>query len=211
MFDIGFSELMVIGVVALVVIGPERLPRVARTAGHLMGRAQRYVNNVKSDIRREIELDDLRKFKQGIDDAASELNASFKETQDSLNQASQSLQAQFDDTASEVKTAFEPVLPLAEPPGADPAEAAFEPALPLAEPPDADPAEAAFEPVLPLAEPPLDEDGAGAAEAASAETAAAQTGPAPAESGPAAPAPGETAAQPPAAPPAAGAATDKPA
>ena len=52
MFDIGFSELMVIGVVALLVIGPEKLPKVARTLGHLLGRAQRYVNDVKSDINR---------------------------------------------------------------------------------------------------------------------------------------------------------------
>jgi len=62
-FDVGFSELMVIAVVALIVIGPERLPRVARTMGHLFGRLQRYVNDVKADINREIELDELRKFK----------------------------------------------------------------------------------------------------------------------------------------------------
>ena len=52
MFDIGFSELVVIGLVALVVIGPERLPRVARTVGHLLGRLQRYVSDVKADIHR---------------------------------------------------------------------------------------------------------------------------------------------------------------
>ena len=57
MFDIGFSELMVIGVVALLVIGPEKLPKVARTLGHLLGRAQRYVNDVKSGINREIQLE----------------------------------------------------------------------------------------------------------------------------------------------------------
>ena len=60
MFDIGFSELMVIAVVALIVIGPERLPKVARTLGHLFGRMQRYVNDVKADISREMELDELR-------------------------------------------------------------------------------------------------------------------------------------------------------
>ena len=59
MFDVGFSELMVIAVVALIVIGPERLPRVARTMGHLFGRLQRYVNDVKADINREIELEEL--------------------------------------------------------------------------------------------------------------------------------------------------------
>jgi sec-independent protein translocase protein TatB len=66
MFDISFTELMVIGAVALIVIGPERLPRVARTAGHLLGRLQRYVNNVKSDINREMNLEDLRRFEQTV-------------------------------------------------------------------------------------------------------------------------------------------------
>ena len=61
MFDIGFSELAAIGVVALIVIGPERLPKVARTAGHLLGRLQRYVSTVKADISREMELDELKK------------------------------------------------------------------------------------------------------------------------------------------------------
>ena len=61
MFDIGFTELIVIGVVALIVIGPERLPKVARTAGHLYGRMQRYVSSVKSDISREMQTDELRK------------------------------------------------------------------------------------------------------------------------------------------------------
>ena len=70
MFDIGFSELMVIAVVALIVIGPERLPKVARTLGHLFGRMQRYVNDVKADISREIELDELRKLQTSMQDAA---------------------------------------------------------------------------------------------------------------------------------------------
>ena len=70
MFDVGFSELMVIAVVALIVIGPERLPKVARTMGHLFGRLQRYVNDVKADIQREMELDELRKFKSTVEDAA---------------------------------------------------------------------------------------------------------------------------------------------
>lgn len=77
MFDIGFTELIVIGVVALIVIGPERLPKVARTAGHLYGRMQRYVTTVKADISREIQLDEIRKagdnFKQSIESAAGEV------------------------------------------------------------------------------------------------------------------------------------------
>jgi sec-independent protein translocase protein TatB len=77
MFEIGFSELLVIGVVALIVIGPERLPRVARTAGHLYGRMQRYVASVKSDISREMQLDELRRageaFKSSVESAASDV------------------------------------------------------------------------------------------------------------------------------------------
>ena len=64
MFDIGFTEIVVIAVVALIVIGPERLPKTARTLGHLFGRLQRYVNDVKADINREMELDELRKLQR---------------------------------------------------------------------------------------------------------------------------------------------------
>lgn len=75
MFDIGFSELFVIGIVALIVIGPERLPKVARTAGHLYGRMQRYVSAVKSDISQEIQMDELRRagqdFKSSVESAVS--------------------------------------------------------------------------------------------------------------------------------------------
>jgi sec-independent protein translocase protein TatB len=79
MFDIGFTELMVIGVVALIVIGPERLPRVARTAGALLGRLQRYVAEVKADINREVELDELRNMKDSVQQAASEFESSMNE------------------------------------------------------------------------------------------------------------------------------------
>jgi sec-independent protein translocase protein TatB len=76
MFDIGFTEIFVIGVVALVVIGPERLPRVAKTVGHLFGRMQRYVSEVKADINREIELDELRKLRSTMQDAARSIEQS---------------------------------------------------------------------------------------------------------------------------------------
>jgi sec-independent protein translocase protein TatB len=83
MFDIGFSELLLIGVVALVVIGPERLPKVARTAGHLFGRFQRYVSSVKEDISREMELDELRKagraFKDSVETAARDVEQKARE------------------------------------------------------------------------------------------------------------------------------------
>ena len=77
MFDISFTELMVIGMIALVVIGPERLPKVARTLGHLLGRAQRYVNDVKTDIKREMEASDLNNIKNQFDEAATSVKASL--------------------------------------------------------------------------------------------------------------------------------------
>ena len=70
MFDFGFSKLLLIGVVALIVIGPERLPRVARTLGHLYGRLQRYVTQVKADIHREMEAAELGKVKTEFESAA---------------------------------------------------------------------------------------------------------------------------------------------
>ena len=70
MFDFGFSKLLLLGIVALVVIGPERLPRVARTLGHLYGRLQRYVTQVKADIHREMEAADLGKVKTEFENAA---------------------------------------------------------------------------------------------------------------------------------------------
>ncbi|KAF1033834.1 MAG: Sec-independent protein translocase protein TatB [Burkholderia lata] len=70
MLDFGLSKMALIGVVALVVLGPERLPRVARTAGALFGRAQRYINDVKAEVSREIELDALRTMKTDFESAA---------------------------------------------------------------------------------------------------------------------------------------------
>ncbi|MDP2788013.1 MAG: Sec-independent protein translocase protein TatB [Pseudomonadota bacterium] len=70
MFDIGFTELMLIGIVALIVIGPERLPKVARTAGQWLGRLNRYVSQVKQDIDRDIKLEELRKMQQDMKDTA---------------------------------------------------------------------------------------------------------------------------------------------
>lgn len=91
MFDLGFSELMVIALVALIVIGPERLPRVARTLGHLAGRLQRYVADVKSDINREVELDELRNMRDSMQNAASDMQSSFNaevhKTESELNAA----------------------------------------------------------------------------------------------------------------------------
>ena len=70
MFDVGFSELLLIGVVALIVLGPERLPKVARTLGALLGRLNRYAAQVKQDIDREMQLDELRKVQKDMQEAA---------------------------------------------------------------------------------------------------------------------------------------------
>lgn len=87
MFDVSFSELLLIAVVALVVIGPERLPGVARTVGHLLGRARRYVDDVKSDINREIELDELRKLQAQMSESATLFENSLCEPLDSARAA----------------------------------------------------------------------------------------------------------------------------
>jgi sec-independent protein translocase protein TatB len=89
MFDVSFTELLTIGVVALIVIGPERLPKVARTVGHLLGRAQRYVNDVKSDIQREIELDELRSLRKEMEDAARNFETTVKSNVNELQQGLQ--------------------------------------------------------------------------------------------------------------------------
>lgn len=97
MFDVGLTELMVIAMVALVVIGPERLPKVARTAGLLLGRLQRYVSDVKSDINREMQLDELKKLQQQVTDQATSLEASvtheMREVESSVNTAIAPLEA----------------------------------------------------------------------------------------------------------------------
>jgi len=84
MFDIGFTELMVISIVALLIIGPERLPKVARTLGHLLGRAQRYVSDVKSDINREMQLDELKKLQAQVTESARSMEDSVRKEYDSV-------------------------------------------------------------------------------------------------------------------------------
>ena len=85
MFDVGFSEMVMIAVVALIVIGPEKLPKVARTLGLLAGRMQRYVSNVKSDIQREMQFEDLQKLQQ-------EIKQGYEQTQTHVNEIGAGLQ-----------------------------------------------------------------------------------------------------------------------
>jgi len=123
MFDIGFSELMVIGLVALVVIGPERLPRVARTLGHLAGRLQRYVADVKADINREVELDELRKMKDDLQQAATGFESSV---QSEINAVQSDLNKAGSELNSAAAAAAAPATAAAGA-AADPAPAAAEP------------------------------------------------------------------------------------
>ena len=77
MIDIGLSKMALIGAVALIVIGPEKLPRVARTVGTLLGKAQRYVTDVKAEVNRSMELDELRKMKDQVEGAARDVEQSI--------------------------------------------------------------------------------------------------------------------------------------
>ena len=100
MFDIGFSELMMIGVVALVVLGPERLPKVARTAGEWMGKLQRYVADVKVDINRQMDIAELRKMQEEVKEAAKSIEASVHGAVDQHPQGTGRSTNQFSDRAS---------------------------------------------------------------------------------------------------------------
>ena len=100
MIDIGLSKMALIGAVALVVIGPEKLPRVARTVGTLLGKAQRYVSDVKAEVNRSMELDELRKMKDSVEGAARDVEQSLRTEAGNFerdwNQATGSLDAPAD-------------------------------------------------------------------------------------------------------------------
>jgi sec-independent protein translocase protein TatB len=85
MFDFSFGELALIGTVALVVLGPERLPKVARTVGEWVGKAQRYVSQVKSDINRELELAELKKLQEEARQAAQSVQSSLNEVRSDIS------------------------------------------------------------------------------------------------------------------------------
>jgi sec-independent protein translocase protein TatB len=104
MFDISFTELMVIAVVALIVIGPQRLPTVARTLGHLFGRMQRYVNDVKADISREMELEELKKLQTSMEDAARSMRDSVSSTVDSVNKEVSATESELNKLAQSANT-----------------------------------------------------------------------------------------------------------
>jgi sec-independent protein translocase protein TatB len=129
MFDIGFSQLLVILLVALIVIGPQRLPKVARTLGHLFGRMQRYVNDVKADISREMELEELRKMQSSMEEAARSMR-------DTVERGMSEAGAEIDKVAQSARMSSDPYDdPFADrPPPAEPAPSSAQGELPLEAP-----------------------------------------------------------------------------
>jgi sec-independent protein translocase protein TatB len=118
MIDFGFDKIALIGAVALIVIGPERLPRVARTVGHLMGKAQRYVADVKAEVNRSIELEELKKMKTQFEDAARDVGQSVsnevRQAESEMNQAWTELSGSA--SGSSTTDSYHAGEPLAEPP-----------------------------------------------------------------------------------------------
>ncbi|MEO8006991.1 MAG: Sec-independent protein translocase protein TatB [Betaproteobacteria bacterium] len=142
MFDFSAAEIFVIGVVALIVIGPERLPRVAKTVGNLFGRLQRYVSEVKSDINREIELEELRNLKATMQDAARSIEQSVTSQ---VNYIDSEVKQAGAEVQKQVESAVAPVtgiqlVPSATPVSENPVTGPEE-TIPATEPPDALPSQ----------------------------------------------------------------------
>lgn len=118
MFDMGFTEMMLIGIVALIVIGPERLPGVARTAGKYFGRLKRFMTTVKADVEQELRADELRqilaqqqKELDTIKDSISDAGKEFGEQVDAVDKVGEELSASLDDPAAGTGTADEDSSP----------------------------------------------------------------------------------------------------
>jgi sec-independent protein translocase protein TatB len=122
MLDIGFSKLLIVGGIALVVIGPERLPRLARMAGTLLGRAQRYVADVKAEVNRSIEVDELNRMKREFETGARDVENSITRDLDAAtSDVNRALQGSADSDAAAAAAPLDdnwnssPWTPLAEP------------------------------------------------------------------------------------------------
>jgi sec-independent protein translocase protein TatB len=111
MFDIGFTELILIGVVALVVVGPQRLPVATRTIGTLLGRAQRYVNDVKSDIQRQVDLEELRKVQQQVKTMGEEIQSSVQNVEKEVGSVTSSVSDSVNSAWESFETASEGSTP----------------------------------------------------------------------------------------------------
>lgn len=108
MIDLGISKIALIGVVALVVIGPEKLPTVARTVGALLGKAQRYVADVKAEVNRTMELEELKKMKASMEEAARDMESSLQKTSQDFEKDWNEATAGLNDSVSNPNSSFNP-------------------------------------------------------------------------------------------------------
>lgn len=113
MIDLGFSKLVIIGVVALVVVGPEKLPRVARTAGTLLGRAQRYVNDLKREVSQQMNVSEINEMRKTVEEAARNAQASLKKTETSIAKSLHDTNKELEDVwkSADEKKPFTPSEP----------------------------------------------------------------------------------------------------
>ena len=113
MLDLGISKMALIGAVALIVVGPEKLPRVARTVGTLLGKAQRYVSDVKAEVNRAMDLDELKKMKESVEEAGREVEKGLHSTKADFEKDWSSVTAGLDGscTASDRAPAWHPPAP----------------------------------------------------------------------------------------------------
>jgi len=116
MFDIGFSEILVIMVVALVVIGPERLPKVARSMGQWWGRIQRYLNKIKQDVNSSIELEELRETQRKFQAEADEMERSLRSAGSEINHSLSMLEKELENSAQNPDKDVAPPAPSPLPP-----------------------------------------------------------------------------------------------
>ncbi len=112
MIDLGISKLALIGAVALIVIGPEKLPRVARTVGTLIGKAQRYVSDVKAEVNRSMELDDLKKMKESVESAAKDVSQSIQTNAADFEKSWAEATSMASDTSSDVHVPSTETVPV---------------------------------------------------------------------------------------------------
>jgi len=108
MFDVGFSEIVVIMVVALVVIGPDRLPAVARTMGKWWGNMQRYINRIKMDVTTSMELEELRELERKIKAEADALERAVQQTGSDINQEAKKLEKELEQPAQDTPKSTAP-------------------------------------------------------------------------------------------------------
>ena len=134
MFELSFGKMMIIAVVALIVLGPEKLPKVARTIGHLLGRARTYANTVKQDIDREMQMDELRKLQQQAQEAARSFETAVSDAGRSVEQEASTMQNSMNASLAQAESAALGNAATTTPPVIGTDNVIASPALPVAEP-----------------------------------------------------------------------------